>query len=438
MKYDINTNENWHTTVRIECPAEEAKPEYDRVFDRYKDIKLEGFRAGKVPASLIKKMYGDEIEREAFQDLMDKAWKTVLEENEFKILNDPRITEMNYDEKAGFSFKVEFDVFPQFKVENYIGLPLEYNVYEITDEDVDKAIENLRQRQAMLYTVEGEAKEDHHVLADLQEVDRSGNPIIGRKFENQQLWLKENDQELTPQLLGIKPEEERVISLKIADPEEEEQEEYKKEHLFKVKVNEVKERRVPELDDEFAKDMGDFENLDALRDQVRKELEEQAAETNRVEFEHAITDEMIKRNNISVPQSILDRYLSNLVEMEKEKDKNADEAFLRNQYQQFAERNIKWHYIMRQLIKQEDIKVDESEVKAKIDEIRTSEENGEERAKQIESSDEEKEKVKDDLLYKKVFDFLAEKGNITENKKSWYKTEDVDTQVEASDSGHLT
>ncbi|MDZ7723157.1 MAG: trigger factor [candidate division KSB1 bacterium] len=422
MQYNVNTNEKWHTTIKIEFPVEESKPKYDTVFNAYKNIKIEGFRKGKVPKSLIEKMYGDEIKHQAFQEMMDSAWKTILDENEFKILDEPRITEMNYDEKNGFSFQIEFDVFPEFEVKDYTDLPLEYSVYEITDEDVDKAVENLRQRQAMMYTVDGEAQDGHHVVADLQQVDSSGTPIIGRKFENQQLWLKHDDEELTPQLRGVEADEERRISLTINDPQSED--ESGKEHFFNVKVNEIKERRLPDLDDEFARDVGDFDSLNALRDQVRKELEQQAEETNRAEFENVIVDEMIKRNNIEVPESVLKRYLDNLVEAQKERDENADEAFIRQQYEPFAERNIKRHYIMRQLIDQENISVDDKEVQARIDERRALQENGEEHAKQIDESDEEKENIKDDLLFKKVFDFLAEKGNITENKKSWYQEEE--------------
>lgn len=425
MDYHVETTDNWHTTVHVQIPAKEAKPKYDQILNSFKNnAKIEGFRKGKVPTSLIKKMYGDEIQHQAFQTDIDNAWKTALDEHDFKVLDEPRITDMTFDEKKGFSFQIEFDVYPEFEVKDYTDLPLEYTVYEITDEDIDKAVEKLRQRNAMMYTVDGEAQEGHHVVADLQELDQGGTPIIGHKFENQQLWLKPEDKELTPQLLGAKPEEERRLSLTINNPDADEPETAEsEEHLFQVKVNEIKERRLPELDDEFAKDIGDFETLEQLRDQVRKELETQASESNQAEFENVITDEMIKRNHINVPVSVLDRYLNNLVEMEKKRDKNTDKAYIREQYKDFAERNIKWHYIMQQLIDQENIAVDDSEVEAKIQEIGDTDA---ERAEKIKADDEEKDKIKDDLLFKKVFDFLAEKGNITENKRPWYLEKDKD------------
>jgi len=435
LQYNINQQENFQTTIDVTLEPEEAKPKYDSVLDEYrKGIKLEGFRKGKVPTSLIKKMYGKEIQAEAFRDFMQESWEKILQENDFDIITDPKIQNINYDDKNGFSYQIKFDVAPDFELTNYEGMPVEADVYYISDEDVDKFLDNLRQRQAMLYTVEGEAEPGHYLNADLYEVDESGVPLLGKKIEDQQIWLKEDDEELTPQLTGVKAGEERRITLSVPEqpsetvetlPENDSTEQY-----YQVKVKEVKDRRLPELDDEFAKDVGEFETLDELRDQVRKSLEQQAEKTNTNNIESALVDELVKRHNFSVPPVMLENYLDDIVERvkkdQKETEQEVDEAEIRQHFRTNAIHTIKWHFISDKLIQQEQIDVSDDELEQRLKEMEASE-NDAQRAQKAREDDSEKEKVKNELVYDKLFERLEEKADITEHRKSWYEHDESES-----------
>ncbi len=432
MQYNIDQQENFHTTIKVTLPPEDAKPKYEDVLNEYrKSIRLEGFRKGKVPTSLIKKMYGKEIQAEAFSDFMQESWETILQENDLDIITEPKIHNINYNDKNGFSYQIEFDVAPDFELKRYDGMPVEVDVYSITDKDVDEFLEDLRQHQAMLYTVEGEAEPGHYLTADLYQVDESGVPLLGNTIEDQQIWLKKDDKELTPQLQGVKAGEERRIVLEMPEQQSETVETLSEnesdEQYYQVKVKEVKDRRLPDLDDEFAKDVSEFETLDELRDQVKKTLQERAKEANKDNIESAIVDELVKRHNFSVPPVMLEDYLNDIIEQVKKDQKNkqgkVDETGIRQHFRTNAIHNIKWHFISDKIIEQEQIQVSDDELEQHLKEMQETPAEAQ-RAQKAREDDSAKEKIRNQLIYDKIFSILAEKADITENRKSWYEQDE--------------
>ncbi len=423
MNYNITKQKNWHTIIDIAVPAEKVKPELDLNFKNYqKNVKLGGFRKGMVPEPLVKKMFGKQIESDTFQPFISEAWKKVFEENKFDIINEPVVTNIQYAEAEGLKFNIEFDVRPDFEVAGYDDMPVEKSVYEIKDNDVQDTLSDLQQRNAMIYTVEDEAKEDHFLKVDLQELDNAGIPIIGKKYTDQQIWLSKDNEDLTSQLLGIKVGEERKIVL---TPQENEQDEEPasepQTQIFLVTVKEIKERKLPKLDDEFAKDLGSFKTMAELKKDIKEKLISQADTESKVQFNNALADELIKRMDIEIPPSMLENYLNAVVKDFKDKNKQRDKIDdnqIKEYYRTSAIRTIKWILIREKMIEQEKISVDDEQVEAKIKELESGNENSQQYAKEIRENEETKQDLRNQMVEDKVYEFLAKRAKINKVKKS--------------------
>ncbi len=427
MDYTVNASKNWHTVVNVSVPADQIQPQLDAKYQEYlSGVKLQGFRKGKVPPLLVKKMFGKKIEAEIFQPFFAEAVKKVFNENQFDMLNTPEIEDVQYSPESGLTFALTFDVRPQFEVSGFRGMEVEKEIFDITEQDVADTIEDLRQRNAMIYTIEGEAQKGHLLVSDMQELDRAAVPLVGKKFDNQLLQLSDENEALTSQLLGMKSGEERRIRL-VIQPEASEiinspGEQKAQERFFAVRVKEVKERRVPELDDEFAKDVGNYETLQALKEDLEQKLKSHAESDSAYMFKHALADEIVKRTDLDLPPSMLERYLQMLAKDIKAKSKEkVDEAELREQYKSYAIRELKWHLIREQLIKQEGIALSDEEVEAEIAAMEQSAKAGATKAKTIRENEKELDAFKDKLIEDKVYDFLARQADVKEIKRPWRK-----------------
>lgn len=427
MEYSINREKNWQTTVSITVSAKDVEANQQQAIKRIqKDVALEGFRKGKVPPAMIKKLFGAKVETESREITLENAWKQVFDENDFFIINDPQVQNLQPTEERGMSFDIVFDVRPELQVSGYEGLPVEKVIYEVTDADVDAALEDARQKNAMMYTSEEPAKQGDFVYADFQEIDNSGVAVIGQKFENQQIWLNQEDTELTPQLLGVKAGEQRRVVLKVKSQQSEliEQPEQPEEieKIYQVTVNSVKERRLPELDDEFAKDISEFETIADLRDQVSHNLRHQAEHDSESAFENAIAEEMVKLMDLELPESMVTNYVNSIMEDFKQRNQNNpnfDAEQYRDVYRQRAEHDLKWHLIVEELKRQENFTATDEEVEAKLDHYKEHGEDGIKRAEAIRADEKEMERLRDSIVFDKLYAFLAQNAKVTEVTRPW-------------------
>lgn len=436
MEYAVEKQDNGHTIVRFSVSSEEIQPKLDEKYKLYQQrVRLEGFRKGKVPKQLIKKMYGKAINGEVFEPYLNEAWEKVFKKDEFDMLGTPKVENVNFDAKEGLTFDIVFDTNPEIELKEYDGLAVERVTFEVTDKQVEQTLKSLQERSAMLYSVDGEAQKGHILEVDLQEVDRTGVPIIGKKQANSQIWLTD-DNPATEQLLGVKAGEERRVRIVNNEPKseiiEEQNREPDHEVNYVVKVLGVKERKLPELDDEFAKDMGAFETLQDLQNDIESNLKSRAESEGKDRFRRALADEFIKLNDFQAPPSMVEHYLNEMVKDFKEQNKgktNFDEQEIRDYYKASAIRNIKWYLLQRKLIEVEDIKVTDEEVEEKIKEIEVSSNNGAEQAKKIREDPEERKSLADRMLEDKVYDFLASKAQIQDVKKNWNEDESEGQEV---------
>jgi trigger factor len=357
--------------VEVTVPYEEMKPKFDEAYVTYrKKIQLEGFRKGKVPIDLIKKVFGVKIENEVAEQSVSDFLETAVKEKNIKIYDISKLESVTYERNKGLQFKALVKIQPEVEVGKYADLEIEKEIYQVTDDDIKEIIDNLREQQATMTNIDGAAQRNHYIVADVQQIDSTGVPIVGHKYENRyfQLGGDQADDEFVEQLLGIKPGETRRIILPAQHPDPEKKEQQL--DYFAVTIKEVKEKKLPEIDDELAKDVGDYETLQQLKENIQGNLEKQAEENTRQSLSNRIMDEVIKSNPIELPDFIIENFLNAFIEnIKKENKEKVDEQELRDKYRADAIWNLKWLMIKDKISELENIKVDDGEINKYIEEL---------------------------------------------------------------------
>lgn len=424
MEVLITPKEHCVREVEIKVPRADLVPEIEKSLkNAQKKMKLEGFRKGKVPLSVVKKLYGPHLEAEAIENLLPKLFQRAVQQESLALAAPGSIKNLDYVPGGDLTVYYEVEVEPEFELAKYENLKIDREIYETSSADVDEALEQIREEHSAWEKVEGKAGADHFLTVDLQELDASGVPLIGKKLENRTLNLKDEKGELTEvgqQLLEVETGDTRVIT--VTPPAEAGQENTPVK--FEVKVNNIEVQTLPDLDDELAKDAGDYENLEALKAELEKRIKKNAQRELDKMFHHKIIEQLIKENKFDLPQGMIDFYISAIIKdirarQPEDQKEEIDESKIREQYQDGAIFNLKWRLIRKKIAEMHDIKVEEKDVDEFIREYASDHGiDGDLLIKQMKKSPERLDDVRADILEQKILDFLAEKQKIKEKKIS--------------------
>lgn len=342
-----------------------------------KDIYIPGFRKGKAPRAVIEGMYGKEV---FYQDAMDElaptAFEFGLKEYELKIVGAPAIEDVNITDERTVAYTFGVTLFPEVTLGEYKGLSAPKTVKAVTDEDVDKELDEVRRRNSRLVAVDDRAAQ----MGDTATIDfegfKDGVPFDGGKGEDYALELGSNTfvPGFEEQIVGMKVGEEKELDITFPDNYTEEL--AGKPVVFKVKLNELSYSELPELDDEFAKDVSEFDTLDEYKQSLRKELEETAEEQAEGEFRTAIMKQACDNMTVEIPQVMVDdkveealrNYAANFGMTDKDMslDKLLEmfgfsEEVVNNNLRPNAEMQVKTELLIDEIVKAEDIQVTDEE-----------------------------------------------------------------------------
>ncbi len=404
--------------VAVEVPEAELRPHFDAVYRSYqKNIKLKGFRKGKAPLGLIKKLFDEEMRGEAIDQVVQSVFKEVSAKENLRPVAPAKLQDIHYHPEGRLHFVAAVEVVPEVEIKNYRGLSVEKEMYEVAEDDVAAALADVREQMAVMQPVEDAAQENHYILADFQEVDITGVPVIGKKFENRFFPLtKDGDDfnnQIAQQLLGVKPGETRRVEIQ---PLRKDASQKEKPELYSVQVKEIKAKQVPELDDELAKDVGKFETLDQLKADLKDKIIRQTQSNNRRKLHNHLTDELLKQNPFDLPEAMINNYLDAVVESAKEDQKQIDEAALRSQYRPIAIWNLKWEIAKDKIIEMEGLKVTDEDKKAYISRIAAERNVDEQKVWNSVKGERNQKRLEDDILESKVLEFLEKNAQIAEIK----------------------
>lgn len=278
-------------------------------------ININGFRKGKAPRKMIEQLYGENVFYEdAVNDLVRTDITKVLDEEDYDLIAAPEIAVESVNKDDGVKFKVTVTVKPEVEISDYKGIEVEKTVNAVTDEDIDKQLQALRERNGRLVTVEDRSAENGDIAVIDFEGFKDGVPFEGGKDENYELALGSGTfiPGFEEQIVGKNTGDEFTIN--VTFPENYQMEDIAGQLCeFKIKLNEIKTKELPDLDDEFVKDATEFETIDELKNDMKTKLEERSAKNAEMEAENKIFESLIEKMTVDIPQIMFDNKIDEMV-----------------------------------------------------------------------------------------------------------------------------
>lgn len=409
---DVKSGQGWKRTLEIEVPKETVEEEFEATFQRYQSqARIPGFRKGKAPADMVKRRFKDAIQRDVLETLVPQAYEKAVKQAELSPISMPQVKDVQFEQGTSLKFKAEIEVKPQVEVKDYKGLQVTRRVRKITDEDVDKSLDHLREDFAELRPVEREAKFHDHLVVDLV-----------KEQEGKEDQLQNHNIILDPHNM-IREFQDALVKVKSGDTREFEvtyPADFHNKKLagkrvnYKIDVKEVKEKVLPEADDEFAKTAGGFKSLDDLRGKIREGLTGKAVKDSEAELKNALVNQLLRRNPFEVPDTLIEYYMETLISDLRSKYKTVDEAKIRHDYHDIAIGHIKWDLLFHQIAEKEKIQVRQEQIDAWIETFARDYRMKPEDAKKLVESPSQMKRIKEDLLEQNVLDFLLENAKVKE------------------------
>ena len=354
----------------VNATAADLEPEIARALRTQRARStMRGFRPGRVPLSLVKKLYGKTVGEAVAAETVQKAYEAeVLERDAHQVLGQPTMTAFEYEPGGDLHAVVQFGVRPSFELKDLTGETVSKLVRPVTDADVEEEILRLRKKEADLVPVEEPATVDDYVVIDLQRLDEgTDTPIIGEKQEDVAFMLKDEEQPeaLRSALVGMRPGESLRLDLPHGHGD------HVHTHRYAVTVKDVKRQELPELDADFIKGVTKdrLEDEAALREEIRSHLVEAWERRGREMMEEEMVERMVDLHPIPVPSSVIEMYLDSFVkDLESyvggELPPGFDEARYRADRRPDAERQARWMFIRDRLIEEEALAVTDEDRQA--------------------------------------------------------------------------
>jgi trigger factor len=322
MKVTVADGEKSQKILDVEIPAETYKEVFEAELKKViKDIKIQGFRQGKAPREVVLKEKGHVVRVQALDMVVNDSVKNAIEQNEIRAMGQPEVKDVKFeDDDSPISFKVYVDVFPAFEVTNYKGFEFTKEMNEVTDEDLDTVLQNLRDRQGAFEPLEGEGVEVAMGDQALMDFEGSMNGEIIPNACAKDFALEIGSGQFVPgfeeQCVGIKKGETKDIV--VTFPEQYQEPSMAGQPVtFKITINEVKRKVTPELDDDFAKDVNEkYETLADLRADIKKDLEMEAEEMAKDSVYNSMLDKLIEENPFDVPAVMVREQAERLVDQQ--------------------------------------------------------------------------------------------------------------------------
>lgn len=448
MKVSLSKKENNTAYLNLEIDKEQFERALEKAYRKNaKRFTVPGFRKGKAPRILVERYYGPEVlYQDAAEIVLPKAYQKGIEDLKLEPVDRPKFDIEQIEKGKSLLAKVEVTVKPDVELKKYKGLEVEKIVYTVKEDDVNKELEILREQNARLVAVEDRPAQQK----DIAVIDFKGfiddEPFEGGEAENYSLELGSNSfiKGFEKQVVGMKINETKDI--KVTFPSDYHQKELAgKEAVFKVTLKELKEKELLPLDDEFAKDVSEFDTLDELKNDIGKKLEERANSIAEGSLKASIVNKLLENAKIDVPQVMIENEIDRLVmdfalnlrfqglNIETYlKFKQISIEDFRTEFKERALENVKSALILEEVAKKEEIKVTDEEVQEAI----------EKQAKQVNQPVDEYKKalkpenianIKDRVLTQNIFDFLIENANITEKKPEDLKAEESSAEGEKTE-----
>lgn len=411
LKIAVEEPRAWARRLRITVPGERVQRERQEVARRLaRQVRLPGFRKGKVPLQVMERTYGAAIEQEAVERVVGEAYREALEQQEFQPITQGEVDNLDYSPGADLTFDVEFEVRPVIELSRLGGFEIKRERPEVEDDEVERVLERVREQQAVWHPLEDETPTDGDLT--VVEITPTGEGAEGAKPREYRIVLGEGEAvpAVEDAIRTLKPGVEEEFTLQLPDPEAEE-EGATREDRARIKLVEVRRPELPELDDEFARSVGDFEDLESLRARIREDLEKEADAEAERGVRHKLIDAIVEANPFEVPDSLVQQYLQQIIGPREGADP-ARIAEAQELARPAAEQALRRIMVIERVAELEGLQATSAELDARIEEIAERQERpvGEVWA-QLQKSG-QLSRLEEEITEGKVFDYLKSQSTI--------------------------
>ncbi|GAB4326511.1 MAG: trigger factor [Candidatus Zixiibacteriota bacterium] len=400
----ITNEEGWKRTVAVSAPASEVDKAIATATGKYKgQVEIPGFRKGKAPDSVVRERFRTEIRQDAMEYLLPRVYEAALKKLDIIPVSQPILSKVKFEPGADMEFELQIEIRPQVEITGYKGLKIEKRVYEITDRDVELALDELRDQNAKFIAVQRPAAHNDVVTCNLQKIYDSKQPNADDKYDDVKFELKEGRTrpEFLAALPGMTVGEGKEVE--ITYPESEPDPDLSgKTVRFRVWLKEVAQKELPAADDEFAKTLGNFESIDKVREAIRRNLERRADQSSNKHVGEQIRKMVVEANQFEVPAGLLSEYIDNVYQKIKEANPELDRETVRKQFEPAAIEQFRWDFAVYEIAEQEGLKVTDEEVK---EVLKTWPEDAEDRPSE--------QKIHESLLENRVYEYIVSQAEVT-------------------------
>ncbi len=412
------TSSSTRREIAVEIPVEEVTRETNSLIQKYQKLaRIPGFRRGHVPASVIRQRFAEDLKSDVVEALVPRYFRKEADKQGLIPVSQPQVTDLQLKDNEPLRFKASFEVMPEIKVDGYKELRAEKPEVTVTDEEVEQSLNGVREQHATFTAVEGRTLAD----GDYAQVSLDGKPKDGedKPVHMDEVLVeiagKNTMPEFTENLRGASPGDERVFEVTYAQ-DATEQRLAGKTFTYTVKVQAIKQKSLPELDDQFATQLGEFKTLEEVRQRIRESMESERKHAAEHQAKDKLVAELVKRSEFEVPEALVDRQIDVRLErglralaaqgMKAEDIKKMDLNRLRVGQREQALQEVKASLLLDKIAEEEKIEVSDEEIGREIDALATQSKQTPEAIRARLTRDGALDRIRNRIRSEKTLDFL--------------------------------
>ena len=424
MKTQIENVSDVKKILHFEIPWEEVDRHVRQsVRQISRSARIPGFRPGKAPESLIRTRYAEHIKEDVINHLVPEAYKEALKENQFDLVSEPALHDVMFAEGSPFLFKVTIETRPKIQVKDYKGIKVKDEKIVVKEEEVDSLLKVYQERAAEVIPLPDTGAENgHYIQARVRAtMDRGGKKQI--LFDNRSMIAvgsEDNHHAFNENLLNKKAGD--VVEFNAVYPEDHPEKAIAGKTIhYRVEVESVSERRLPSIDDEFAKDLGEFSSLEDLKEKIRKDILKLKTSEQRKRLTDEILKQVIDSNPFEVPEGLIKRETESLLQgyahtLQRRgvdlESKEIDWKEIHGKLSRQADHNVRGAMLMEAVAQTEEIQVNEDDIEHAVAEIADQQRRAPEAVRAEIRKEDKLEDLRHRILMTKTLDFLLEQAEI--------------------------
>jgi trigger factor len=426
MKISVEEISDIARKVHVELPKDKVNSHLKKAYQQLnRTAKVRGFRPGKVPLAILKRQYADQVHHEVGLELVNETLMEALEQTNIEAVGQSGLDREPLQEGEPFRYSFIVEVRPEVVVDDYKKIPAQRKKLVVKEEEVDAELELRRQANSYLKSLEEPRpiQQGDHAVLDFKAF-AEGKPVPDGEAKGFHLEVGGNrfNPDFETKLIGASKGEQREIEVTFP-PDYGNKNLAGKNATFQVEIKDIKEQGLPELDDEFAKNLGDFDHLEDLRTAVRRELESQKEQQVNAEVWTQVLDELISRNPFDVPQSMVEQELQRMVDTIRYRlsaqnltleQAGMDEETFKERNREAAERRVRATILLERIAQQESLEVSDEEVDQGLHESAKDMNQSYEQVRDFYKNNNLMEPYKRQLMEEKVINFLRDHADVTE------------------------